>query len=139
MNLPPSPSAPFRFASLTSTARWQRGEGNQNNTNRVPEVPNLFQDLTGFTHEREGAELGSGTVFLFHNELSVAGRVGHLLSRGKKRSEKVNPGFGADLAAHPPPVPPGAGPSQVQPSLQDKTIEQELRNRHVDHVTGDQA
>ena len=57
--------------------------------------------VVGFTHEREGAELGSGTVFLFHNEPSVAGRVGHLLSRGKKRFEKVNPGFGADLAAHP--------------------------------------
>jgi hypothetical protein len=31
MNFPPSPSAPFRFATLTSTARWERGEGNKNN------------------------------------------------------------------------------------------------------------
>jgi hypothetical protein len=57
--------------------------------------------VVGFTHEREGAELGSGTVFLFHNEPSVAGRVGHLLSRGKKSFEKINPGFEADLVAHP--------------------------------------
>jgi hypothetical protein len=46
MNFSPSPSAPFRFATLTSTARWEREKGNKTTTNIVSKVPNLFQDLT---------------------------------------------------------------------------------------------
>ena len=43
------PSAPFRFATLTFTTRWEKNpERNDNNTttNIHIKVPNLFQDLT---------------------------------------------------------------------------------------------
>src|ERR1039458_6025725 len=43
---PPLPSAPFRFATLTSTTRWGGGQNKTLTTNRKRKVPNLFQDLT---------------------------------------------------------------------------------------------
>ena len=42
----PLPSAPFRFATLTSTARWGGGQNKTPTINRKRKVPNLFQDLT---------------------------------------------------------------------------------------------
>src|ERR1035441_9495150 len=42
----PLPSAPFRFATLTSTTRWGGGQNKTPTTNRKRKVPNLFQDLT---------------------------------------------------------------------------------------------
>ena len=42
----PLPSAPFRFATLTSTTRWGGGQNKTLTTNRKRKVPNLFQDLT---------------------------------------------------------------------------------------------
>ena len=43
MNYPPSPSAPFRFATLTSTERWEREEGNNITTNSVPKYQIYFR------------------------------------------------------------------------------------------------
>src|ERR1039457_1144875 len=42
----PLPSAPFRFATLTSTPRWGGGQSKTPTTNNKRKVPNLFQDLT---------------------------------------------------------------------------------------------
>jgi len=42
----PLPSAPFRFATLTSTTRWGGGQNKTPTTNSKRKVPNLFQDLT---------------------------------------------------------------------------------------------
>ena len=49
----PLPSAPFRFATLTSTTRWGGGQNKTPTTSRKRKVPNLFQDLTlGFERDR---------------------------------------------------------------------------------------
>ena len=55
----PLPSAPFRFATLTSTTRRGGGQNKTPTTNRKRKVPNLFQDLTATLRLSGGQPVGT--------------------------------------------------------------------------------
>jgi len=81
----PLPSAPFRFATLTSTTRWGGGQNQTPTTQSKRKVPNLFQDLTP-CHKQLG-----GMLNYYYGE--AAKRPGSRLSRhpmtSKSLSEKL--------------------------------------------------
>jgi len=70
----PLPSAPFRFATLTSTTRWGGGQNKTLTTNRKRKVPNLFQDLTRGEGGSQGAGFREGSFdgFQFRTGVSAS-------------------------------------------------------------------